>query len=305
MTLKRITTRYLQSHRDITIELPEKGLIGFYGDNSNGKSVIVKATDDIIKNNITKPKCRLSLVNRDGPMWGEIEYERYDGMIFLVHIHLEAAQTWFELVRPGDPNRNRAYLSSKLLPEYVQEFGFHYHTGRDISLNVCDSDDAVLFFKTSHKLNFDILDSALNDTTAQMSLERIETTLKEARDTKNKFEHQIEVCDASIAELKLWDIQEEEARKAKLTYICSNLEKIHLPELPELPELPNVTLVDLEMPNLPSLELPNIIDTNISIPDLVSVAEELKKLQEGVCPTCGRLLIEEHEHVIQEIQKET
>ena len=53
MTLKRITTRYLQSHREITIELPEKGLIGFYGDNSNGKSVIVKATDDIVKNNLT------------------------------------------------------------------------------------------------------------------------------------------------------------------------------------------------------------------------------------------------------------
>ena len=138
MTLKKITTRYLQSHREVVIDLPEKGLVGFYGDNSNGKSVIRKATEDIIKNDITKPKARLSLVNnRSGYSWAEIEYERYDGMIFLVHIHLEAAQTWFELVRPGSSERNRAYLSSKLLPEYVREFGFHYIPQRDISLNIC------------------------------------------------------------------------------------------------------------------------------------------------------------------------
>lgn len=299
MTLKRITTRYLQSHREITIDLPEKGLIGFYGDNSNGKSVIVKATDDIVKNNITKPKCRLSLVNRDsGLQWGEIEYERYDGMILLVHIHLEAAQTWFELVRPGDTNRNRAYLSSKLLPEYVREFGFHYLPSRDISLNICDSDDAVLFFKTSHKLNFDVLDSALNDTTAQRSLEGVEKTLKDAQASKQIFEHQIEVCDAAMAGLKMWDIQEEETKKKRLTYICDNLEKIHIPSIPELPPLPQVTTLDIHYPVLPSLRLPSVINVQVDIPDIISVAKEMEELRAGKCPMCGRLFIEgEHNHV--------
>lgn len=294
MTLKRITTRYLQSHREITIELPEKGLIGFYGDNSNGKSVIVKATDDIVKNNLTKPKCRLSLVNRDsGHDWGEIEYERYDGMIFLVHIHKEAAQTWFELQRPGELERNRAYLSSKLLPTYVQEFGFHYIEKREISLNICDSDDAVLFFKTSHKLNFDVLDSALNDTSAQRSLENIEQTIKDAQKSKQVFQHQIEVCDAAINGIKLWDIQEENNRRSRLIYLCENLEKVHIPHIPPLPDLPSVTTIDIHIPEIPEMSLPKIVDINIDLPDIIGVGRELKELREGRCPTCGRLLLEE------------
>lgn len=296
MTLKRITTRYLQSHREVTIELPERGLIGFYGDNSSGKSVIVRATQDIVQNNITRPKCRKSLVNRDsGTNWGEIEYERYDGMIFKVHIHIEAAQTWYELWKPGDEKPNRAYLSYKALPAFVEEFGFHYMKDDNMSLNICDADDAVLFFNTPHKLNFRVLDSALNDASAQRSLINMQETFKNAQSSKQMFKHQVEVCDAAIKGLKLWDVQKEQEKKDLLTYLCSNLEKIYVPNIPDLPDLPDVSVIDLERPNIPDLIYPEIYDFSIDLPDLVTVGEEMESLRQGICPTCGHHFIEGEE----------
>lgn len=289
MTLKRITTRYIQSHREITVELPEKGLIGFYGDNSNGKSVIVRVTEDIIKNNITKPKCRLSLVNRDSGLgYGEVEYERYDGMILRVHIHKEAAQTWFELKRPGSEDLNRAYLSSKLLPTYVEEFGFHYLPSRDMTLNICDGDDSVLFFNTPHKLNFEVLDSALNDVTAQRSLDSMTKVLKSAQSTKQTMSQQLEICNTAISGIKLWDIEQETRVRDKLTYLLKNLENIYIPHLVELPKLPDIQFINLKRPQLSDLKFPEIIDIHKpQLMDVTELARELESIRNGVCPTCG------------------
>lgn len=293
MTLKRITTRMLQAHREITIELPEYGLIGFYGDNSHGKSVIRRAYEDIIKGTIYKPACRKALVNDSvGNMWGEFECERYDGMLLLVHIHLEASQTWFELVRPGSTDRNRAYLSSKLLGKYVEEFGFHYLDKHKFTLNICDGDDAMLFFNTPTSMNYDILSSALTDTTAEASLLRIEETISNARKMKNTFKQQLEVSTAAMREVTIYDIDTETARRNKLTYLYKNLSNIYIPVIEELPDMREVNFVDVPIPLIPKMAYPQIYDVNVEIGDIseeiLLIAEELEEIQNGKCPTCGK-----------------
>ena len=71
-SLKRITTRNIQSHREVVIDLPRTGLVRFSGLNSNGKSVITKTTNAIVSGNLTSPKVRNTLVSKDA-VAGEIE----------------------------------------------------------------------------------------------------------------------------------------------------------------------------------------------------------------------------------------
>lgn len=297
MTLKRITVRKLQSIREAVLELPETGIVRFYGSNSNGKSIIVKALDDTISGNLTKPKVRLSLVNdKPGNTWGEIEFETYSGTVLIIHIHHEAAQTWAQLSIPGEEPVKR-YLADKNMPELVRRFGWHYNAERDISLNVCDSDDAVLFFKTSHRTNYDVLDSAMTDEFAVKSLEEFERLNQEAKNNKAKFKEQINVAEAAIANIKVWDIQQEETKKSQLIYLCNNLEKMLFPNIPKIQAIPRVTVLSLNMPKMPKIRRPFVLDTRLSIPDIIPIGKELNQLLLGICPTCNKPLVEEHAHV--------
>ena len=104
----------IQSHTHTVMEFPETGIIRFMGDNSNGKSVMVKVLQDVVSNAISRPANRRSIVRR-GHSYGELLLESYDGRELFVQISLEAAQTWAELRTTG-AQPIRRYLSDKAIP---------------------------------------------------------------------------------------------------------------------------------------------------------------------------------------------
>ena len=122
-------------------------------------------------NNISKLGTRKSLVNRDVAE-GFLEIIRYDGTSLYVNINLEASKTYVKLTRANGEEVTRN-LADKTIPDLVEEFGFHYNSDRGISLNICDSDESLLFFKTNHVTNGDILNSALTDNDVQRKYEAL------------------------------------------------------------------------------------------------------------------------------------
>jgi hypothetical protein len=289
MTLKQIRVIRLQSIKEALLDnLPEKGLIRFLGNNSNGKSIIVKTLDDALKGKLGRPKARKSLINWEpGNMWGELQLLRHDDVSLLIHIHLESSQTYAELGMPGYAPIRR-YLADKNMSELIMKFGWHYNEEREISLNIHDSDDAILFFRTSHRLNFDVVDPVINDESAIKSL-GVLTKLKDDT-TKNKklFQEHVNISKAAMSSISIWNIDEEEHKKERLKYLSDNLEKLIPPNIPKLEAVPNVVLLPDMSINIPSLELPPLIDARITIPDLLPQAKEYLSLLHGVCPTCGK-----------------
>lgn len=285
--IKTIHTRGIQSHDDVLIELPETGLVVFSGDNSNGKSVIRKVLEDTIAYNINKAKVRKSLISKDRSE-GSLEIIKYDGSSLYVNINLEASQTWVRLTRANGESVIR-YLADKNIPELVREFGFHYNDTRDISLNICDSDDSILFFRTSHATNGDILVSALTDTEAQMRYDVLYEQYQEALSNRRQFLDNLQVAQAAKEALVLYNIEEEQELHDTCARAASLLSKFYWPDMKEVPEmifLPTFNIRTLRLQGY--VELPHIPVVRMNIHDISAVSLDLIQIEKGVCPTCRR-----------------
>lgn len=285
--IKTIHTRGIQSHDDVLIELPETGLVVFSGDNSNGKSVIRKVLEDTIAYNINKAKVRKSLISKDRSE-GSLEIIKYDGSSLYVNINLEASQTWVRLTRANGESVVR-YLADKNIPELVREFGFHYNDTRDISLNICDSDDSILFFRTSHATNGDILVSALTDTEAQMRYDVLYEQYQEALSNRRQFLDNLQVAQAAKEALVLYNIEEEQELHDICARAASLLGKFYWPDMKEVPEmifLPTFNIRTLRLQGY--VELPHIPVVRMNIRDISAVSLDLIQIEKGVCPTCRR-----------------
>lgn len=285
--IKTIHTRGIQSHNDVLIELPETGLVVFSGDNSNGKSVIRKVLEDTIAYNINKAKVRKSLISKDRSE-GSLEITKYDGSSLYVNINLEASQTWVRLTRADGETVTR-YLADKNIPELIREFGFHYNDTRNISLNICDSDDSILFFRTSHATNGDILISALTDTEAQTRYDVLYEQYQEALATRRQFLENLQVARTAKEALVLYNIEEEQELHDVCARAATLLSKFYWPKLREVPEmifLPTINVPTLRLQGY--IPLPHIPVTRMNIRDISAASRDLIQIEKGVCPTCRR-----------------
>lgn len=305
MVLKQIKTRYLQNHCEVVIDLPPTGLIVFNGPNSNGKSVIVRATRSIINGDIKKPRKRAALVNKQAT-FGEIIYTRDDDVVLTVHITREAATTYVKYEEPGKDPIVR-YLADKNYLDLVYQFGWHYDVDTGICLNIAEAEEALLFYKTSNKANGSIIQSATSDTSANKVAESFEATIKETRSLREQYIQQVRAMSSALQGLQIENINELIEMKEKLERYYRNLIKIYFPNLPtvksvpdvkaanfyrptipEVKAVPNVRFTNVSYPKIPKIKYPRIVDVKCSLPDITGVASELKTLKEHKCPLCGR-----------------
>ena len=286
MYLKQITTRNIQNHREVVIDLPPTGVVVFTGQNSNGKSVIVVATRYMLNGAIKKPRKRAALVNRNAT-FGEISYLRSDGVKLTMHVAREANMTYFKYEVPGNEPIVR-YLADKSYSELVEQFGWHYDKETGISLNLAEAEEALLFYKTSNKINGSVLETATTDMSANKVEVSLEQTLSDARSFREKCISEVTTYANALSNLKVEPIVPMQEKREKLDYYLRNLEKIYFPTIPEIKAVPKVYFTDIYTPKLPEIKYPRIVSVNCTLPDILTLAEELRVLREHRCPTCGR-----------------
>lgn len=286
MYLKRIITTNLQSHKEVVIDLPEKGFVVFAGENSNGKSVIVKATRDILSNYIKKPMCRADLVNREAS-YAEITYIRSDDARLTVHITREAANTYFLYKEAGGEEIVRS-LSDKNYMELVQLFRWNTSEETGITLNIAEGDDALLFYKTSYKTNGKVLQAANTDAVAEVVLESFEQTIKDARKFRDDAASKARIISSTINDLKIYDVEALSARRDKLIYYYNILSNVYIPTIPDIKGVPDVRYAEFYEPKLPKIKYPTVLNIQLNVPDILPLADELESLRNSKCPLCGR-----------------
>lgn len=286
MVLKQIITRNLQSHKEIVIDLPEKGLVVFTGDNSNGKSVIGKTLEALLTNKIAKPRKRNSLVNRNAT-FGSITFIRSDDAILEAHIQREAAGTYIKLTLPGQEPIQR-YIADRTYRDLLHRFGWHYSEEAGISLNVAQEEDALLFYKTPPRQIRSLLESATSDSEADRVVESLEAFLQETRKLKDSYTQQQNAYIQTLATIQIEDTKPLMDKIAVMERCQKVLSSVYFPDIPEIRPVPKVHYVTLYKPQIPVVKFPRIVNVSCSIPDISQLAADIKMLQEHKCPTCGR-----------------
>lgn len=287
MAIKTIRTKNIQSHQDVYIELPETGLVVFTGDNSNGKSVITKVLKDLISNSISNVRVRKSDINKECQE-GQLEITKYGGTSLLVNLNIEASQTWVRLTR-ADGDMVTRYLSDKTIPDLVREFGFHYNENRDISLNIADADDSILFFRTSHVTNYDVVDSALRSTDAQTKYEVLKEQYQQAAVMKQAYNENLRVANAARNALVTYDVEKEEELMRKCHIYENILSHFYMPNLLTIKAVPRIQFIDLPQVRLRKVFNPTYIDLpDVKLKGLTKLQAEINDLLKGECPTCHR-----------------
>lgn len=286
MYLKQITTKNIQSHAEVVVDLPPTGLVVFTGQNSNGKSVIFKTTKKIISGELRKPRVRASLVNRNA-MFGEISYLRSDDVRLTVHITREANTVYVKYEVPGKEPIIR-YLADKTYLDLVHKFGWHYDEDSGISLNIAEEEDALLFYKTGYKTNRSVIETATSDSVANKVELNFQNTIKETRNLRDQWVQQSRTYLSAKQELKIEDIEPLKIKLQTYEKCLRNLQAVHFPVIPEIVPVPKVKFADVYIPNVPKIKYPKFINLCISIPEIQKVAEELNSLKNHKCPTCGR-----------------
>lgn len=229
MTILSIETINIQSHKDSDnkIILPEKGIVRFKGNNNDGKSVIPKVFEATVKQSLTDPDIRRTLIST-GYSYGEFIITKTNGDKLKVHISEEASQTYYEFTF-GEEVIKR-YLSSKGIDSLIAEFGFHYIKKHDTSLNIYSTYDPLLMMTTSPTMNLDIIESAIKNTRAETALANIEEVRKEIKQNMRDIEVHKESSVKSLASLQEYNISREET--------IINLGKMILTDLKYISQLP-------------------------------------------------------------------
>lgn len=286
MVLKQIVTKNIQNHKEVVIDLPPTGFIIFTGNNSNGKSVIVKVTKALITGTIRKPRKRANLVNRNA-QFGEAIYTRDDGTVLRLHLAREAAQTYVTYQAPDEEPIVR-YLADKSYPELVRRFGFHYDATTDISLNIAEADTSLLFYKTSNKTNGSIIETANSDPAANAVIERFGAVIAELRSLRDTYNVQIRQLEGTIYDLKVEDVEPIIQLKAVYEKVYNNLSKFYIPKIPDIKFVPKVHIAEVYFPVVPVIRYPYILQVSCDVPDMTQTLRELDSLRNQICPTCGR-----------------
>ena len=288
--LKRVVMDNIQSHTHTVMEFPETGIIRFMGDNSNGKSVMVKVLQDVVSNAISRPANRRSIVRR-GHSYGELLLESYDGRELFVHISLEAAQTWAELRTTG-AQPIRRYLSDKAIPLLVREFGWHYDDQCGVSINIHNDTDGLLFVDTKKSVNFELLSGMRSDAFSEAALEELERLVKQTKAKRDEFQHAYDVAEATFVSLQYWDVDKEAAIRDECLYLAAMLENLTMPEVPKFVLGPAPRFYP-SMPQVPKMSMPVLYKPMSAQPTTAfQLIRDMSDVVNGKCPTCGKALYE-------------
>lgn len=293
MTLKQIRTVNIQSHKDITIDLPPTGLIRFSGKNSNGKTVIGRTILFLISGKLNRPRKRAALVNKNAT-FGEITMVRYDDVTLVVHITREASQTYLDYIVPGEEPVRR-YLSDKNFGYYVKQFGWHYMPDYDISIQYADREDPMLFYRTHPKANLACINFARSDEEAEQAVVQFDEVLASCKSAKDAQTQTITACQVALNELRVPDISYLKIQLESLLKSYERLSVIHVPEIPELPDVVKASTVSFHEPNLPEVRYPRILPVFSLGSHYIKIAgiqKEIMEIMQNKCPTCGKELLD-------------
>lgn len=278
MTIKEIAVYNLQSIKgNYSFTLPETGIIKFCAqDNNSGKSIVIKTLNEIIKGNLHKPSTRLPLINFDAS-FASMKITLYNDDSLKIVIAKEAKNTYAELCKKGQEPVTR-YLSDKAFDELIVEFGFHFEPKSEISLNLYNTFDPLVFVTTPQSVNCAVLDTAAVDYRCDTAIENMTKTLKEIKRCYDETVMKKTNADCLYIQLITYDAEELAIKKKKAETLAAKIASLPAPFLME--KIVSYDMSKLKILNLERLALTSVMNFNlVDNTKLVNTVNKIKILE--------------------------
>lgn len=274
----------IQSIRRAEYNLEEKGVTQIIGENSNGKSILIKAMAFIANNLISDKDERETLIN-DHSDFGTIELER-EGMRLFVRVDRSRENCYYRFTSSNGSSITRTIREGGL-DKLAEEFGFVSFDG-GVCLQIFETFGIMPFVNNRISSDYEIIDYIITDKVASAFVDNYQAiTFPAFKQAAANLKNNIAITQNRLQQMTFYDIPRYEEMKRKLKFYSSVIQYMSPCSLKKL-SIP----VPIKYGNLKPVELKKLPMLTIIKPceQLLSVKKHMEDYLtalSGVCPTCG------------------
>ena len=268
----------------------------FTGNNSNGKSILSKVIEYLTKGDLIHKDVREALI-KDTSESAVVLFTLNNKQLGIVLAHeLKNSIVMYvpDLEHENDEGGKilRPLSDSNGVEAMVKEFGFRTYSKGDICLQLAPTFGAVPFVTTSGSVNNDIVTDITIDKVADEFLKSFSTiTFPTFKDRVKRLTKEKEHIETVLENMESYDWRAYEDVAEKMSDIYNAIrayQPIQVKDIP-VPPLEVIPVREIQVKDIPIVTFYDycemVNDTGKELTDYIDIMN-------GVCPTCGRALIE-------------
>lgn len=294
----KIVMQNLQAIASAEVEIEERSITEFVGNNSNGKSILAKVIQAITSGDIRRKEVRQALI-KDGTSQAvfAIGTETQQMAVVLGEEIKDCSIVYIPQVGNPDKFLTRALSDKQACDTILHKFGFRVYAQGDICLQLSPTFGAIPFITTSGTVNGEIVTDIITDKVAQEFLDSFKSiTFPTFRTKLNNARREKEQIENFMATVAHYDWQEYERLAQRMSYLLQVIDNYKFITVDDI-DIPPLGFKLMPTPEVKDLLLPLRYVTAPVISNLDTELDELIAVYNGVCPTCGRRFFEhEVEH---------
>lgn len=298
----------IQSIRKGSYDIAEVGVTQIIGENSNGKSVLIKAMSFVANGKIEDQEERDAIIN-DNCEVGYIQMSR-NGMTLLVCVARHRDNCYYKLTRADGTSITRTIRESGL-DKIANEFGWVSFSG-NICLQIFETFGIMPFVNSTATKDYELIDYVTTDKVANDFVETYEKeTYPEFKSIVSSLKVKLETINQQLSSITIYDTEKYELILSRLKSYSRNIGLINTISITRLPITKAVKYIDIEPINVTRLpitkafkyidilpikvnKLPiiNIVIECDVLSSLSSYIEDYTKSINGYCPLCNTKFID-------------
>lgn len=277
----------IQSIKSAEYDLTEKGITQITGENSNGKSVLIKAMSFVANTHIKDKDERETIIKDDCPS-GAIIMERQNMTLEVVVARIRE-NCYYKLKRATGEVITRTIREGGL-EKLADEFGWTSFDG-GVSLQIFETFGIMPFVNNRMSSDYEIVDYIITDKVASNFLENYEkVTYPAFKKFVSDLKHNIEVFQRNLDGITIYDIEKYENMLHRLKAFQRNINHLITYEPTRLPITKAFKYVNVTPIKVNRLPIYKIAPSIPKVNSLLSFISDLHTTMNGMCPTCGTKL---------------
>lgn len=289
----KVVIQNVQAIKSAEMVFNDNTITEFVGDNSNGKSILSKVIQYLTSGDIYHKDIREALINDDSDVG--IVLLQYNKKQLALCIAQETRDSYVIYCPNSDePQRVvKRYLNEKGVDIILDKFGFKIYNKGEICLQLSPTFGAIPFITTNGATNFDIVEDIKRDKIAEEFLETFSTiTYPIIRTRVKNYETRIEEKRNALSMVDKydWAAYGRLAVDMKRVYLAIQEYKYYHPKHIALCKVRTVDFISSYTPR--HLHIEKFASIKAKPKSIKKTLCELKEIKNGVCPTCGKPLIE-------------
>lgn len=287
----------IQSIAHAVYQLDEKGITQIIGENSNGKSILIKACTFVTDSRIKDEDERKAILNWNANV-GVIVMSR-EGVKLKVTVTLERENCRYELTRKNGEVITRTIREGGL-EILADEFGWITFDG-NVCLQIFETFGIMPFVNNRESGDYAIIDHIITDKVANNFVDEYEKTTYPAFKTyANDLKLKVEGSQRILDGITFYNIQQYEDILFKLKKYQRNVAHLMIHTPTKLPITKAFKYIDIK-PVVPTrLPIYKVAPPVPTLSSLSSFVKDFYSAAQGLCPTCGTKFIdaEAHRHAV-------